>query len=124
METFHADSAELRATNGIQVGRWEQYQGVTTALPFDAMWCVIPAGSRSARDCHPEGELQVFLNGSAVVESDGVSVPVPQGGAVLLAGEEPHVIHNPSPESDLVVLSIYWLPQDQPEGQQGDADDQ
>ncbi|MGH3645961.1 MAG: cupin domain-containing protein [Micromonosporaceae bacterium] len=123
MKTFHADSAELMAANGIQIGRWEQYQGATADLPFDAMWCVIPAGSASARDCHPEGELQVFLNGSAVIESDGASVPVPRGGAVLLAGEEPHVIHNRSPETDLVVLSIYWLPQAQPEGQQGGSDD-
>lgn len=123
MKTFHADSAELMAANGIQIGRWEQYQGVTE-LPFDAMWCVIPAGSSSARDCHPEGELQVFLNGPGVIESDGASVPVPQGGAVLLDGEEPHVIHNPSAGSDLVVLSIYWLPRGQSEAQQGDADDQ
>lgn len=120
MKTFHADSAELTAASGIQVGRWEQYQAVTAELPFDAMWCVIPAGSSSARDCHPEGELQVFLNGAAVIESDGASVDVPQGSAVLLASEEAHVIHNPSPESDLVVLSIYWLPQDQPQDRPGD----
>jgi mannose-6-phosphate isomerase-like protein (cupin superfamily) len=123
METFHADSAALAAASGIQIGRWEQYQGATAGLPFDAMWCVVPAGASSTRDCHPEGELQVFLNGSAVIESDGTSVPVPQGSAVLLSSEEPHVIHNPSEDSDLVVLSIYWLPEDKPEDHQGASDD-
>jgi mannose-6-phosphate isomerase-like protein (cupin superfamily) len=123
MRAFHADWAELTAANGIRIGRWEQYQGVMDELPFGAMWCVIPAGSHSARDCHPEGELQVFLNGSAVIESDGISIPVSQGGAVLLDGAEPHVIHNDSAESDLVVLSIYWLPQGQPKDQQGALDD-
>lgn len=111
MRRVSADSADLTDEYGIQVGRWSQYAG-TDALPFDAMWCVVPPGSRTERDRHPEVELAVVVNGDATFESGDTTVDALQGAAVLLSSNEQHIVHNRSDVSPLVMLSIYWLPTD------------
>jgi mannose-6-phosphate isomerase-like protein (cupin superfamily) len=52
----------------------------------------------------------VVTRGTAVYEAGGEKVEVPTGGVVLLDPDQPHVIHNPSPELPLTILSIYWMP--------------
>ncbi|GAA3346934.1 hypothetical protein GCM10020358_59850 [Amorphoplanes nipponensis] len=109
MRKFVSDTAELTDEYGIQIGRWKQY-GELGPLPFDAMWCVIPPGGSSAEDVHPEIELAMVTRGTAVYETREGKVEVPTGGVVLLDPEQSHVIHNPSPELPLTILSLYWLP--------------
>ena len=132
MERLSCDAAELTTEFGVRVGRWAQYPA-NKLLPFDAMWCRVPAGGRTERDCHPEIELAVVVNGSAAFESPaaadaatgatadddgtgadsgtGAMTDAPQGTAVLLHGNEPHVVHNKSADEPLILLSIYWLPE-------------
>ncbi|MEU5904176.1 cupin domain-containing protein [Micromonospora sp. NPDC047467] len=110
MRRYVSDVAELTEEYGIQIGRWKQYRDLG-ALPFDAMWCVIPPGGSSAEDVHPEVEFAVVTRGTAVYEAGGEKVEVPTGGVILLDPEQRHVIHNPSPEQSLTILSIYWMPQ-------------
>lgn len=109
MRTYSSDAATLTAEYGIQIGRWEQYPEQGT-LPFGAMWCIIPPGSSSDPDRHPEVEFAIVTRGSAVYESDGEKVEVPTGGVVVLPPEQRHVIHNLSPDLPLVILSLYWRP--------------
>jgi mannose-6-phosphate isomerase-like protein (cupin superfamily) len=108
MRTFSSDSARLIAGNGIQIGRWEQY-GPPGAMPFGAMWCVVPPGGRSDPDVHPETELAVVLAGAGAVEASCGTVEVLPGTAVLLDPQERHVLHNRSADEPLVVLSVYWM---------------
>ena len=94
---------------GIQVGRWENYADADS-LPFGAMWCVVPPGSRTDPDSHPELELAVVVDGAATFESGETTLDAGQGAAVLLSSHERHVVHNRSDDKPLVMLSIYWLP--------------
>lgn len=116
MEKLDSATAGLTEENQIQVARWTQY-AINKDLPFDAMWCVIPPGRSSQRDCHPERELAVVVNGDADFEQaenapePGERVTAAQGTAVMLAGDEAHIVHNRSDTEPLVLLSIYWLPQ-------------
>jgi mannose-6-phosphate isomerase-like protein (cupin superfamily) len=112
---YDGDTAALTAEYGIQIGRWTQYQDLSR-LPFDAMWCVIPPGGTSNEDCHPEVEFAVVVKGHAVYESGGREVDAPAGSVILLDSEERHVIHNRSADDPLTILSIYWLPGQQPAG--------
>jgi mannose-6-phosphate isomerase-like protein (cupin superfamily) len=109
MQVLTNDPAGLTAEHGIQIGRWTQYAGLMET-PFGAMWCVVPPGGRSAVDCHSERELWVIVHGDADVESGDAAVPAPNGSAVLLESQEPHVMVNRSAENPLVVLSLYWEP--------------
>lgn len=109
MRCLSSDSSRLGEESGILTGRWTQYADLGE-LPFGAMWCVVPPGSRSDEDCHPERELQVVVKGSAVVDSAGTKLDAPLGAAVLLDSNERHVVHNRSAEHPLVLLSIYWMP--------------
>jgi mannose-6-phosphate isomerase-like protein (cupin superfamily) len=109
MQVLKSSSAELAPEFGILTGRWSQYAGLGS-VPFDAMWCVVPPGGRSNTDCHPERELAVIVQGAADVHAGGRAERASAGTAVLLDGEEAHVLVNPSAEDPLVVLSIYWLP--------------
>ena len=109
MHVLVTDSAELTPEHGIEIGRWTQYAGLGET-PFGAMWCVVPPGGRSAIDCHSERELWVIVQGDADVESDGRTEPAPNGSAVMLDSQEPHVMVNRSPAEPLVVLSLYWEP--------------
>jgi quercetin dioxygenase-like cupin family protein len=118
MRRVSADSAQLTEEYGIRIGRWTQYPE-TEAFPFDAMWCVLPPGARAAEDRHPEMELAVVVNGSAVFESGETTIDAAPGAAVLLSSNERHVVRNRSDESPLVVLSVYWLPPEA--GETGDG---
>ena len=109
MRVFNSTQAALRAEYGIEIGRWSQYDGVD-ALPFQAMWCIVPPASQSVQDCHPEVELAVVVGGQARMVFDDRVVEVPSGAAVLLEPEERHVIHNDSESEPLRILSVYWLP--------------
>ena len=106
MQTFNVDQSTLEPAYGIHIGRWSQY-GDLGSLPFDAMWCQIPADSDSAEDCHPEVELAVVVGGRATFTVDGRQVAAPTGTAVLLQPGERHVIH--AHDAPVRILSIYWL---------------
>lgn len=117
-----SESAVLTDEYAIRIGRWSQYQG-SDALPFEAMWCVVPPGGTSALDCHPEVELAVVVGGKAAFAVEGGDPePTPVGTAVLLDPEERHVIHNLSDTEPVTLLSIYWLPESAPAGTAGDAE--
>jgi mannose-6-phosphate isomerase-like protein (cupin superfamily) len=111
VRVLSSDSAALKPEFGILSGRWSQYPDVT-GLPFDAMWCVVPPGSRSNEDFHPEIELAIVVEGSARIETpdNAETVEVGAGAAALLGSHERHVVHNGSDDEPLVLLSIYWLP--------------
>lgn len=115
MQTFASESAQLSPDYGIEVGRWEQYEDAGK-LPFGAMWCVIPPGGRTEEDCHPEIELAVVVSGGGEVEAvaSGERRPAPTGTAALLDSKERHVWHNGSQDEPLVLLSVYWMPDQAP----------
>jgi len=110
MHKLGVDTAALSAEYNIEIGRWKQY-GDLGKLPFDAMWCVVPPGSSSARDSHPEVELSVVVGGEAEYEGTSERISAAAGTAILLNSNEPHIIHNRSPEQPLQILSIYWMPE-------------
>lgn len=109
MRRVSADSAQLTEEFGIRVGRWTQYDNADE-LPFGAMWCVVPPGSKTDPDSHPELELAVVVDGSAIFEAGQATIEAAAGAAVLLSSNEQHVVHNTSDDSPLVMLSLYWLP--------------
>lgn len=111
MDVFDSGTAVLGDEFGIRVGRWEQ-QYSTDGLPFDAMWCVVPPGSKADEDDHAERELQIVVSGHGALESTGTgeTVDIRPGMAMLLAPHERHVLHNHSADDPLVVLSVYWIP--------------
>jgi len=106
-----SSSAELAPEFGVQAGRWEQYVNLG-AMPFGAMWCVVPPGGRTNTDCHPERELVVVVQGGGEVLASGGSQSAQAGCAVLMDSGEEHVLVNQSADDPLVVLSLYWLPGD------------
>ncbi|GAB2721495.1 cupin domain-containing protein [Kitasatospora kifunensis] len=107
MQKFTIGDSKLESEYGIGIGRWDRYPG-TGNLPFDAMWCQVPADSQSTPDSHPEVELAIVLGGEATFTVDGVDTAAPVGTAMLLSPGERHVITaNGGPVS---ILSIYWLP--------------
>jgi hypothetical protein len=116
MEKLNAETARLTSENQIQIGRWTQY-AINGQLPFNAMWCVIPPGGSSRRDCHVEVELAVVVDGAADFEApDDIAqvegrTEAPQGTAMLLNSNEAHIVHNRSAIEPLVLLSVYWLPE-------------
>jgi hypothetical protein len=113
MEKLTATTARLTAESQIQIGRWTQY-AIHEQLPFNAMWCVIPPGGSSRRDCHDEVELAVVVDGAADFETPDDApagrTEASQGTALLLSSNEAHVVHNRSATEPLVLLSVYWLP--------------
>jgi quercetin dioxygenase-like cupin family protein len=109
MRVLAGGSAELKPELGILTGRWSQYTEIGD-MPFGAMWCVIPPGGRTDRDCHPERELVVVMSGSAKVQAGGRNETASSGNAVLLDGEEAHVLVNTSASDPFVALSLYWHP--------------
>jgi mannose-6-phosphate isomerase-like protein (cupin superfamily) len=113
VRVLSSDSAALKPEFGILSGRWSQYPDVT-GLPFDAMWCVVPPGSQSNPDQHPEIELAIVVEGSARFETPehARTIDVGKGAAALLGPNERHVVHNGSDDEPLVFLSIYWMPGD------------
>ena len=108
MRAFSSTDAALTAEYGIQVGRWEQYPAAAE-LPFNVMWCVIPAAQQSALDQHPEHELAVVVSGHASFQGDDTALDAPAGTAVLLQPGERHVIHNLRSEEPVRIMSVYWL---------------
>lgn len=111
MKTFSTESAQFSDEFGIQIGRWTQY-AQSGDLPFGAMWCVIPPGSHSEEDHHPEVELAIVVSGAATFRSPDSETEAPLGTAVLLSSYERHVVHNASEDAPLGLLSIYWMPDD------------
>ena len=109
MRKYVSETAQLTDEYGIKIGRWSQYRDLG-ALPFDAMWCVIPPGGKSSEDLHPEVEFAVVTKGTAIYESAGRKLEIPTGGVVLVDPDQPHVIHNLSADEPLTILSIYWMP--------------
>ena len=115
MDVFDSGTARLGDEFGILVSRWEQ-QYAAEGLPFDAMWCVVPPGASAHEDNHDERELQIVVSGRGALETpaDGRTRDIRPGMAMLLEARERHVLHNHSTEDPLVVLSIYWLPEQVP----------
>jgi quercetin dioxygenase-like cupin family protein len=111
MQLLKSSAAELAPEFGIMAGRWSQYPELG-GLPFGAMWCQIAPGERSNPDCHPERELVVVMQGTLHVQASGRDEVAPAGAAVLLDSTEEHVLVNPSAQDPVVMLSIYWLPEE------------
>jgi quercetin dioxygenase-like cupin family protein len=109
MRHFVSESAESYAVGVVDVARWEQYS-LEDALPFQAMWYTVPPASSSPRDCHPEMELSIVINGTASVEAGGQFTEVAPGSAFLLDSGEAHVIHNRSAADPLLVFTTFWMP--------------
>ena len=110
MRTFDSLSADSARVGPLDIARWEQY-GLQATMPFGAMWYTVPAGQSSLRDCHPELELSIVVEGTALVESDsGTTVEVPRGAAILFDSEEAHVVHNRDQDAPLTIFSAYWMP--------------
>ncbi|MDH6580632.1 cupin domain-containing protein [Kitasatospora sp. MAP5-34] len=107
MQKFTIGDSKLESEYGIGIGRWDRYPG-TGSLPFDAMWCQVPAGSHSTPDSHPEVELAIVLGGDATFTVNGQDTHAPTGTAVLLQPGEHHTIT--SNGEPVQILSIYWLP--------------
>ena len=109
MRHFSSDAAESYAVGTVDVARWEQF-GLGEVLPFQAMWYSVPPGDSSPQDRHPELELSVVVDGTAVVEASGTLTEVPQGGCFLLDSDEAHVIHNRSEAGALRIFTTFWMP--------------
>ncbi|HEX8095572.1 cupin domain-containing protein [Jatrophihabitans sp.] len=109
MRTFDSTSADSATVGPLEVARWEQY-GLQATMPFGAMWYTVPAGGSSPRDCHPELELSIVIEGTAFVESNASTVELPRGSAILFDSAEPHVISNRDQRAPLTIFSAYWLP--------------
>jgi hypothetical protein len=110
MRTFDNVSADSARVGPLDIARWEQY-GLDGTMPFGAMWYTVPAGGSSLRDCHPELELSIVIEGTALVESDsGTTVELPRGAAILFDSEEAHVVHNRDQDAPLTIFSAYWMP--------------
>lgn len=109
MQVLESGAAELAPEFGILAGRWERQYAALGDMPFGAMWCMVPPGEKSDVDRHPERELVVFVAGQAEVHASGRAEPVSAGSAVLMDGEEEHVIVNTGGEP-VVMLSLYWIP--------------
>ncbi len=109
MRTFDSYSADSATVGPLDIARWEQY-GLQATMPFGAMWYTVPAGQSSLRDCHPELELSIVIEGTALVESNSRTVEVPRGAAILFDSEEAHVVHNRDQDAPLTIFSAYWMP--------------
>jgi quercetin dioxygenase-like cupin family protein len=120
MRTFDSNSADSAAAGPLEVARWEQY-GLQATMPFGAMWYTVPAGGSSPRDCHPELELSIVIEGTAFVENDASTLELPRGAAILFDSEEPHVITNRDQSAPLTIFSAYWLPLGPAEGSPAQA---
>jgi mannose-6-phosphate isomerase-like protein (cupin superfamily) len=107
MRKFDNTTADSYAVGDVDVIRWEQY-GLGDLMPFNAMWYVVPPGSASPVDCHPERELSLVVSGRAVVRSGEQRFEVRSGNAFLLDPDEDHQVTNTSDEP-LVVFSTYWM---------------
>ena len=111
MRTYQLGRGPNRPVGGVDVFRWDGYEGAD-ALPFSAMWYRVPAGGTSPADQHPEVELSIVVHGDAAVEIDGNEpVDVRTGDAFLLEAGERHVVHNRRTDEPLVVFSAYWHPE-------------
>ena len=109
MRVFDNTTADADWVADIEVARWEQY-GVGNSMPFNAMWYTVRPGSTSPADRHPEVELSIVVQGSAVVSSDSGSVVVERGAAFLIESDETHTVENRSFATPLLVFSAYWMP--------------
>jgi len=109
MRTFDNTTADTEAVADCTMARWVQY-GLGDRMPFQAMWYVVPPGSSTPLDCHPELELSIVVSGSGVVGCGDDSAEVGPGIAFLLESEEDHTVRNNSPDQPLIVFSAYWMP--------------
>jgi mannose-6-phosphate isomerase-like protein (cupin superfamily) len=115
MRVFDRANSQSIQEGVLELVRWEQF-GVDESLPFGAMWYTVAPMSSSPADEHFEGELSIVLNGHAHVEAGGRITEVSQGNAFLLDGDEPHIIHNRSADTPLLIFSAYWDPAATPSG--------
>jgi quercetin dioxygenase-like cupin family protein len=111
MRHLARDSAESYPVGVVDVARWEQF-GLGDLLPFQAMWYSVPPGSSSPQDRHPELELSVVVDGTAVVEASGELTEVAKGSCFLLGSDEAHVIHNRSADTPLQIFTTFWMPRE------------
>jgi quercetin dioxygenase-like cupin family protein len=120
MRSFDRATSQSIREDVLELIRWEQY-GIDDSLPFGAMWYTVPPMSSSPKDEHFEGELSIVLSGRAFVEADGRVTEVAAGNAFLLDGDEPHIIHNRSDDTPLLIFSAYWDPAAAPSGKAVEA---
>ncbi len=111
MRKFDSTTADSYSVADVEVTRWEQYD-LGDALPFNAMWYVVPPGSSSPVDNHPERELSLVVSGRGLVQSGDDRFEVGPGNAFLLDCDEDHMVTNRSSEP-LVVFSTYWMAADE-----------
>lgn len=72
------------------------------------MGCVLAPGEQSEGHNHLEEEIFIFTAGQGRVETNGQSVDVGPGDAVVFDGFENHIITNTSADAPLYFHSIYW----------------
>ena len=120
MRSFDRATSQSIREGVLELIRWEQY-GIDDSLPFGAMWYTVPPMSSSPKDEHFEGELSIVISGRAFVEADGRVTEVAAGNAFLLDGDEPHIIHNRSDDTPLLIFSAYWDPATAPSGKAMEA---
>jgi mannose-6-phosphate isomerase-like protein (cupin superfamily) len=122
MRKLTSEGADLVEGFGVQCGRWTQY-GDLGEVPFGAMWCVVPPGGSTSPDTHDERELVIVADGAARFESPGSdgTLTAAHGATVLVDGGEAHVVHNQSQDQPLVLLCLYWLPNESSKGAGHDA---
>ena len=77
--------------------------------PFKSMWCVIEPDSSSDPDQHEQAEMVVVVSGEAVIRTEDAVVEAPPGTVVHLPPNARHVVHNPSADRPVVLLSVYWF---------------
>jgi quercetin dioxygenase-like cupin family protein len=109
MRAFDSTTADTYTVGDVEVARFEQF-GTGELMPFGAMWYVVPPGSSSPVDNHPELELSLVVSGTALVQAGGEAVEVRQGSAFLLDPDEDHMVRNLSADEPLTVFSAYWMP--------------
>jgi quercetin dioxygenase-like cupin family protein len=109
MRAIDNTTADTYTVGDVEVARFEQF-GMSELMPFGAMWYVVPPGSSSPVDNHPELELSLVVSGTALVRAGGDAVEVRQGSAFLLEPGEDHMVRNLSADEPLTVFSAYWMP--------------
>jgi mannose-6-phosphate isomerase-like protein (cupin superfamily) len=112
MRLFDSDTAEFKPEFGALASRWETH-GDLGEPPFGVMWCRIDPASATVQDRHPERELITVTSGAGTVRTASGQIDVEVGQTVLVASDEAHVITNRSDTDPLIVLSVYWMPDEQ-----------
>jgi mannose-6-phosphate isomerase-like protein (cupin superfamily) len=75
--------------------------------PFEASWCVVPAGGATGRDQHHEYELIIAMTGEAQVVTDTERQPFRAGDIVHFPPYSEHWVENAGTE-DFQMYCIWW----------------